>query len=234
MPLIHEIQAALLDENASVGAMLLKLRFLAAKLDTDILEEWVRHEANGYPNDVDLPDYRTTQITYTGTFANTVQRLNDVSIPRYLISKFAGNHWVNFEIRDGLSLLESQIKTMTPDSHFGIDCSNLKLILQDKIYPGMAVVEINSKIDVSAFARIQHVVRAKTLDFTLRLEKQVPTVSEIEVGAHPIQISADDQKSVEHLTQHIFYGNVTNIHSSGDANSRVNVSSTDNSANMAD
>jgi len=234
MPLIHDIQAALLDENANVGAMLLKLRFLAAKLDTDILEEWVRHEAEGYPDDVDLPHYRTAHITYTGTFANMAQQLNNVSIPSALVAKFAGDHWVKFQIRDGLPLIENQLKMMTPEGHFHIDCSNLKVLLQDKIYKGMAIVDIDSKIDSGAFARIQHVVRAKTLDFTLQLEKQVPAVREIEVGAHPIEMSSDDQKNVEHLTQHIFYGNVTNIHSSGEANSRVNLNSTDNSANVAD
>lgn len=234
MPLIHDIQTALLDENASVGAMLLKLRFLAAKLDTDILEEWVQHEAEGYPDAVDLPDYRIAQITYTGTFFSIAQPLNNVSIPSALVAKHAGEHWVKMQIRDGLPLIENRLKTITPGSHFGIDCSNLKVLLQDKIYPSMEIVEINSRIDTGAFSRIQHAVRAKTLDFTLQLEKQVPAVTGIEVGAHHVEISSDDQKNVQHLTQNIFYADVTNIHSSGDANSRVNLNSIDNSANVAD
>jgi len=233
MPLIHDIQAALLDENASVGTMLLKLRFLAAKLETDILEEWVQHEAEGYPDDVDLPDYRAAQITYTGTFANAVHQLNNVSIPSVLVAKYAGDQWVKFQIRDGLPLIDHQLKLSTPDSSFGVDCSNLKMLLQDKIYKGMTIVEVSSRIDTGAFARVQHAVRAKMLDFTLQLEKQVPAVGQIEVGARAIEISSDDQKSVEHLTQHIFYGDVTHIHSSGDANSRINLNSNDNSANVA-
>lgn len=233
MPLIHDIQTALLEENAGVGAMLLKLRFLAAKLDIDILEEWVQYETEGYPDDVDVPDYRTAQITYTGTFTNTAQQLNNVSIPTALVAQHAGDHWVNYLIRDGMPVIDHQLKMMKPDGHFGVDCSNLKVLLQNKIYEGMAVIEVESRIDTGAFARIQHAVRAKTLDFTLQLEKQVPAVVEIEVGAHPIEMSSDDQRSIEHLTQHIFYGDITNIHSSGDANSRVNLNSTDNSANVA-
>lgn len=233
MPLIHDIQAALLDENASVGAILLKLRFLAAKLDTDIFEEWVQHEAEGYPKDVDLPDYRIAQVTYTGTFTNMVQQLNNVSIPRALVAEYAGDHWVNFKIRDGLPLIDHSLKNTTENGHFGIDCSNLKMLLQDKIYEDMAIVDINSKIDTSAFARVQYAVRAKMLDFTLQLEKQVPAVRVIEVGASPIKMSSDDQRSVEHITQHIIHGDVTNIHSSGAANSRVNLNSTDNSANVS-
>lgn len=237
MALIHDIQTALLDENASVGPMLLKLRFLAAKLDTDILEEWVQHEAEGYPDGVDVPEYRQANITYTGSFADMAKQLNNVSIPSGLVASIAGDHWVSYQIRDGLPLIESQIAAAKDGSHFGIDSSNLKVLLQDKIYQGMAIIDINSKIDTGAFARVQHAVRAKTLDFTLKLEKHVPSVAEIEVGTALVKMSPDEQKNVENLTQNIFYdvqGDVTNIHSSGDANSRVNLNSTDNSANVSD
>jgi hypothetical protein len=237
MALIYDIQTALLDENASVGPMLLKLRFLAAKLDTNILEEWVQHEAEGYPDGVDVPEYRQANITYTGSFADIAKQISNVSIPSGLVASIAGDHWVNYQIRDGLPLIESQIAAAKDGSHFGIDSSNLKVLLQDKIYQGMAIIEINSNIDTGAFARVQHAVRAKTLDFTLKLEKHVPSVAEIEVGTIPVKMSSDEQKNVESLTQNIFYdvqGDVTNIHSSGDANSRVNLNSTDNSANVSD
>lgn len=237
MALIHDIQTALLDENASVGPMLLKLRFLAAKLDADILEEWVQHEAEGYPDGVEVPEYRQAKITYTGSFADIAKLISNVSIPSGLVGSIAGDQWVNYQIKDGLPLIESQLASAKDGSHFEIDSSNLKVLLQDKIYQGMAIIEINSRIDTGAFARVQHAVRAKTLDFTLKLEKHVPSVAEIEVGTIPVKMSPDEQKNVESLTQNIFYdvqGDVTNIHSIGDANSRVNLNSTDNSANVSD
>lgn len=216
MALLHDIQTALLDENSSVGAMLLKLRFLAAKLDTDILEEWVQHEAEGYPDGVEVPDYREAQVTYSGSFIDARQQINRVSIPTGLVAQIAGDHWVKYKIRDGLPLIEHQLKLMNPDTNFGIDCSNLKILLQGKIYEGMSIVEITSRIDTGAFARIQHAVRAKTLDFTLQLEKKVPAAAKIEVGKSAVQISANDQENVKYLTQQIFNGDVTNINSSGD------------------
>jgi hypothetical protein len=66
MALLHDIQSALLDEKVGVGSTLLKLRFLASKLGSDILEEWVKHEADGYPKDAEVPDYRITGVVYTG------------------------------------------------------------------------------------------------------------------------------------------------------------------------
>lgn len=236
MPLIHDIQKALLDENSRVGPILLKLRFLAAKLDADILEEWVQHEVEGYPNNVDVPEYRQASITYTGSFADIAKQLSNVSIPSGLIEKIAGKDWVSYKIRDGLPLIESQIVAAKDGSYFGIDSSNLKILLQDKIYQGMAILDIHSRIDTGAFERVQHAVRAKTLDFTLKLEKQLPSVAEIEIGTATVKISPDEQQNVANLTQNIFYdihGDLTNIHSSSGNNSRLNLKSTDNSANVS-
>ncbi|MEM6741329.1 MAG: hypothetical protein AAF646_14560 [Pseudomonadota bacterium] len=225
MALIHDIQAALLDELASVGGVLLKLRFLAAKLDDNVLEEWVQDETEGYPDDVEVPEYRKAQITYTGSFASFAQQLNNVSIPTYIISKEAGERWVKYEIRDGLPLIEDQTKRVNDKTQFGIDASNLKVLLQDKIYSGMGIVDITSRIDTGAFSRVQHAVRAKTLDFTLKLEKQVPAVAEIDVGQAAVSISYEEQQDVKHLTQQVFLGDVTNIHNTGD-NANVTLSVT--------
>ena len=211
MALLHDIQTALLDDKIGVGSILLKLRFLASRLDADILEEWVQHETEGYPVDARIPDYRIAQVTYTGTFADVAKQINNVSIPGHLIEKFAGKEWVSLEIREGLPVIDSQLENIREDRHFAIDSSNLKLILQDKIYKGMAIVEISNRIDTGAFTRIQQAVRAKTLDFALKLEKQVPVAAGISVGKTGGAITSIEQENIKHLTQQIFYGDVTNI-----------------------
>ena len=136
MVLLHDIQAALLNDKIGVGSILLKLRFLASKLNADILEEWVQHETEGYPIDARIPDYRIAQITYTGTFSDVVKQITNVSIPGHLIEKFAGKEWVRFEIRDGLPVIDSQLENNSENGHFAIDSSNLKLTLQDKNLQG--------------------------------------------------------------------------------------------------
>ena len=230
MPLLHDIQAALLDDKFGVGSILLKLRFLASKLDADILEEWVQHETEGYPPDARTPDYRLAQITYTGTFADLAKRINNVSIPGHLIEKYAGKEWLRFEIRDGLPVIDSRLDNMGEDSHFAIDSSNLKLLLQGKIYKGMAIVEIANQIDTGAFTRIQHAVRAKTLDFALKLEKQVPAAADISVEHSGGAITLTEQENVKHLTQQIFYGDVTNIHADSGSAVTLNVIKGDTSS----
>ena len=230
MPLLHDIQAALLDDKLGVGSILLKLRFLASKLDANILEEWVQHETEGYPTDARVPDYRIAQITYTGTFADMVKQIKNVSIPGHSIEKFAGKKWLSFEIREGLPVIDSQLENISEDGYFAIDSSNLKLILQDKIYKGMAIVEIDNRIDTGAFTRVQQAVRAKALDFSLKLEKQVPAAAEISVGQTGGAITPTEQENVKHLTQQIFYGDVTNIHADSGSAVTLNVIKGDTSS----
>ena len=182
----------------------------------------------------DIPDYRIAEITYRGMFINTSsgKRFNNLSIPSSIIAKRAGEHWLKIGIKDDLLSIENKIKTMKPNTQLGFDCSDLKILLHGTSGTDIDILEINSRIDEGIYIRIRHIVRTKALNFILQLEKQIPAVMDIEVGAHPIEISSDDQKNIEHLTQQIFYGDVTNIHSNGDANSRVNLNSTDNSENV--
>ncbi|RWO21749.1 hypothetical protein [Mesorhizobium sp.] len=215
MALLHDIQSALLDEKVGVGSTLLKLRFLASKLGSDVLEEWVKHEADGYPKGAEVPDYRTTGVVYTGTFVDIARQLNNVPIPKHLIRKHGGDHWVDFKIRDSLSVIDAMISRSEKGETYGIDCGNLILLLQGKVYDGMSCIAINSSIDIGAFVRVQQTVRSKVLDLTLELEKNVPAAAEIMVGQSAEAITPEDKAQVTHLMQQVFYGDVTNISSTG-------------------
>lgn len=68
MGLLHEIQESVVQDGADLGSVLLKLRLLAARLGSEVLEEWVKHESEGYPEDAEIPPYRMVGVSYTGTF----------------------------------------------------------------------------------------------------------------------------------------------------------------------
>ncbi len=211
MPLLHDIQAALLDDTIGVGTTLLKLRFLASKLDADILEEWVRYETEGYPDDVQIPDYRITYPSYTGDYMNSGVQLRNVSIPSYLIDSEAGEQWVRYKILAGLPVIDDQIRNLDKDDNFSFDCSNLKILLQGKFYKNMTLIETRGCISRSALTQVQHTVRAKALDFSLKIEKQVPAAAEIVVGQESGAITSIEQEAINNLTQNIFYGDVENV-----------------------
>ena len=63
--MLHDIQTSLIQEGTDIGPILLKLRFLASRLGSNLLEDWVKHEVGGYPADVPVPDYRKMRVSYT-------------------------------------------------------------------------------------------------------------------------------------------------------------------------
>ena len=215
MSLLRDIQVSLLDENANIGPVLLKLRFLADRLGSDILEDWVKHETEGYEASSGLPSYRQTTITYTGTFSNGYQTLNDVSIAPSLIVKHANKEWVQYGIRDPLPVIEKLTMNSSSEGGFSVDTGNLKLLIQDKIYDnGMVCLELTSRIDIGAFAQILTDVRAKLLDFTLEIEKKVPVSKLITVDVSA-EVSSTDIANVAQITHNVFNGPVGSIASIG-------------------
>lgn len=232
MSLLREIQRSLMQEKSDIGPVLLKLRFLASRLGSGILEEWVKHESEGYPGDVDVPDYRKLNVTYKATFSGAFgSGMQNAPIPPALIKQHCGEDWVNYKMRQSVAAIDSLLEG-DDGGTLSLDASNLILLLQGKVYKDMACNSVTGMLSKAALVELQYAVRSKILELTIELEKQTPAAIHVTIGAEE-EISADDTKTVTQLTQQIFHGDVTNIHSSGDANSRVNLNSTDNSANVA-
>ena len=99
-----------MKENSNLGSVLLKLRFLASKLESDVLEEWVKHESEGYPPDVKVPAYRKISASYNGNFLGPLGAQMP-PIPTALIQKFAGSKWVNYEMRQGIAAIDNLLST---------------------------------------------------------------------------------------------------------------------------
>lgn len=222
MSLLREIQTSVLSGN-EIGPILLKLRFLAARLGSVTLEEWVRHESEGYPHDVDVPNYRKIPVSYVGNFSGPFgSGIRNAPIPPYLIEKFAGEKWTLFELRQGVSAIDDLLKTGKEGGNLHINASNLILLLQGKVYEGYACNSVEGTISKANLAELQNAVRNRILELTLEIEKSVPSSAEIGIGP-PVEAKMKDKEAVTQITQHIIHGNVTTISNSG-SHAHINVS----------
>jgi DNA-binding transcriptional regulator YhcF (GntR family) len=218
MSLLSEIQGSLLKEGASLELTLLKLRFLASRMGSHVLEDWVRHEVEGYPGNITVPEYRRTGIIFSGTLTDGHTILNDVPIPLAIIEQYAGKHGVTREFREGMAEIESAITRAQKETKVEIDASNLQLLIQDKIYKGMICVSLRGIINLGVFIRIQSSVRAKILELTINLEKTVPAIKDISFGEKTDVLPAPAVAAANSATQSIVYNisaPVTQIVTSG-------------------
>ncbi len=222
MSLLQQIQESVVQEGADLGSILLKLRFLAARLGSNFLEEWVKHESEGYPRDADVPSYRICDVTYRGAFSITFGScINNAQIPPYLIKKHAGESWTKYKVRESIAAVDEMVKRNASDGRsFGIDASNLILLLQDKVYKGYACNDVSGSISPAAFYEIQQAVRSRILELTIELERSVPGAIHVAFGETIAE--KNDAEQVQQISQQIIYGNVSTAVAGG-AGSQITV-----------
>lgn len=209
MTLLHEIQASVVQEGTDLGSVLLKLRLLASRLGSEYLEEWVKHESEGYPADTEVPSYRTIEVSYRGTFSGPFgSGIQNAPIPPFLVKKYAGEHWVRIQVRESIAAIGELAKsTQDSDGGLGIDASNLILLLQGKLYEGYACNDVQGSVSVVAMSEILQAVRSRILELTLQLEKSIPAAAEVTFGQPKISMEGSHER-VQQITQQIIYGDV--------------------------
>ena len=224
MGLLHEIQTSVVQEGTHLGSVLLKLRLLAARLGSEPLEEWIKHESEGYPHESEIPSYRVIDVSYSSTFSGPFgSGIRNAQIPGYLIEKFAGKQWRKHEIREGIAAIDELVRSCAGgDGTLGIDASNLILLLQGKVYPDYTCIDVQGAISRAALTELQYAVRSRILELTLELERSIPAATEITSGSPEPSEKVNFEK-VNQISHQIIYGNVTTISSSG-AGSQINVS----------
>lgn len=230
MPLLHEIQESIVQERIDLGSILLKLRFLASRLGSNVLEEWIKHESEGYPKDAEVPSYRVVDVSYKGTFSGPFgSGVQNAPIPSYLIKQFAGDNWVNFEIRESIAGVDELVRGSVESGSLGIDASNLILLLQGKVYENYACNSVSGIISRNSLIEIQQAVRSRILELTLELEKSIPAATEVSFGAS--KATNTNSEKVQQISQQIIYGDVTTAVTGGQgSNISVNVSERDSAS----
>jgi hypothetical protein len=210
VPLLHDIQAELLDTDRPIAPSLLKLQFLSLRLGSVGLQRWVKYEMDGYPEKVRVPDYRVTTVGYSGTFNNGHWHYPDIAVPSVVIAQLAGIGWVDYPIRESIAVIDAIVSDKKPDSQYAVNTGNIRERVGNKIFKGMQCLDLRGTFSVGAFIHIQHAVRARTLETAIKLEMAVPLAAEIVVGINPV-VTADDQVKMNQIINQTIYGNVGNI-----------------------
>lgn len=214
MSLLEDIQAAVIQTEVDTAPILLKLRLLAARLGSAPLEEWVKHESEGYPANATVPDYRLIGVTYTATFFGSFgSGISNAPVPPYLVEKFAGAHWNQQEIRQSISAIDDLVKGASSGT-LQINAANMILLLQGKMYPDYNCSGVTGTISRAALVELQHAVRSRVLELTIQLEKSVPGAADISFSSKGAAAKVNAEQ-VTQITNQTIYGNVTSIASSG-------------------
>lgn len=211
MGLLAEIQSAVLQDQSDIAPILLKLRMLAARLGSQPLAEWVKHESEGYPSGVEVPDYRILGVSYRATFSGPFGAgINNAPISPYLIEKFAGKSWTRYEMRQSIAAVDELLSSSEKGGALQIEASNLILLLQGNVYEDYACNSVTGTISRASLAAIRHAVLNRILELTLEIGKSIPEAVSVSL-ANPGDLSGSAAGVTTQIAQQIIYGNYTAV-----------------------
>ena len=174
--------------------------------------EWVKHESEGYPKAVSVPEYRLVGVSYTGSWSGPWgSGITNAPIPSHLIEEFASDKWTRHEVRESIAAVE----VLATKDHLGIDASNLILLLQGKVYEGYACNSVTGSISATEMSEIIQSVRSRVLELTIELEKSVPEAIEVQLSQPAAKEDSNEQ--VTQIFNQTVYGNLNHVNASGNA-----------------
>lgn len=202
--LLRTIQDGAVSTAVPVGDLLRRCQVLAARLAVPELGAWVRHELNGYPNDVTLPDYRVLHGLamghFTGPFGSGIRNaiLPANNLPKGL------RHWTSTALfRQPIAALEEIARNPKQDH---IRCAwpgDLVALVQQDFYEQLVLAQAWLSISRPDIVGAVETVRNRILTFALEVEHLVKPDDPDDVR--------QTGGTLSHVFHTIVYGNVGNI-----------------------
>jgi len=193
---LEELIAGASGDGVLVATLLRKTKVVAARLRNVTLEVWVDHELNGYPDDIDLPEYRAKHYAevkghFSGPFGSGLQNalIPPSAFPADMQDGFLfHNAWRQpiAEI-ERLAALEGPLTSdWSADS---VAYTNMLIRSGEvKLYPSMGLQQAFQLISPHRLAAVVDQVRTRILELALRLEELNPAAGQPNAAADPDRV----------------------------------------------
>ncbi len=206
MSLLEDVQNAAIDTNSDLGEVLRKCKVLAARLDSKPLEDWLVWESNGYPSEVELPEYRAWSIQLKGNFSGMFQSaLNNAPIPTMCVPKDFRDAATVYHCRQSVASIGDLLQE-NDSGTFQISVGDLSLVLSTKVYEDMNCLQAWGEFGRANLVEVLNAVRNRILDFVLAIWKEDPEAGEVPGSADRLQPS-----KVGQIFNTTVYGGAANL-----------------------
>lgn len=208
MGALEDLQMELASEKP-IGSIILKLRLFTAKLGSNELETWVKHELEGYPQGDEVPDYRKLGMSFVGQFSGAFgSGIRNAPIPPHLIGQIAGENWKTHTMRYSAASIDTLIGE---GEGLSLDLSDLALLIQGKVYEDMACNQLVGYISNVSIVEVANAIRSRLLDLTIEIERNIPEAAGVSISAVP-----ETPEVATQIFNQTILGGMTNVQSLGD------------------
>ncbi|MBY3536151.1 hypothetical protein HFN68_25020 [Rhizobium laguerreae] len=179
MGLLAEIQNDAVNDTTPVSTLLRKVMVLASNLDSDVLEDWVKLEMNGYPPEAEVPEYRRIKMNFKVSGANMAYKITAMPIATALVAKATGIDDIHiFRCRQAIGTIvpvENATSPMTVSMH-----NYSHRLSHTVIEESYDIHSFWGEFSASHLLGIIDAVRNRVLEFVLALKKKYPNAGEVD------------------------------------------------------
>lgn len=206
MTLLEEIQAEAIDSGSDIGAILRKCKLLAARLGSKPLEDWLLWESNGYPSNVEVPDYRIWPLDLKGNFSGPFGTgLKNAPIPYITLPEGSREFLEKYKCTQSVAAIEAILRGKTMETLY-VPTGDLPVVLGTKVYKNMNCLQAWGEFGTTHLIELLNTVRNRVLDFSLALWKEVPSAGELAGSSNRI-----GPEKVTQIFNTTIYGGVASV-----------------------
>ncbi|TWG87951.1 hypothetical protein L602_001500000840 [Cupriavidus gilardii J11] len=208
MTLIQDIQAAAIGPSTDVSRLLRMCKLLAARLGHAQFAQWVDYELNGYPKDVELPDYRRANVLSFGHFVGAFGRQCTLQIPLSVLPSDLRELFSAARLNAPVSAYQ-RLAAAEPGQNPREEWpSEFAVRYGSKAAVDMQCIKAWKLLPAGLIDSLLDAIKTRVLGFAIDIEKEDPEAGESPIGAQPISEPRMTQIFNTNITGHV--GNISN------------------------
>jgi predicted RNase H-like HicB family nuclease len=212
MNLLREIQNAAIDSNTDLPSLLRRCQVLAFRLDYEPLKNWVNYELNGYPEGIEIPDYRIIRgLQSYGTFINTAWKYSNVAIPISIVPEEYQEDFTRVFFRQSIAFVSSLVDLSEQNSLKIAWPPEFTEFISQNYYVNMECLEAWKQVSTSSIIELLDAVQNRILSFSLELEQINPQAGEANPETQPVPKETVHTIFVNTINGGLTVGNQTHI-----------------------
>lgn len=211
MALLQDIITEATSETCDVPTLLRKALVLAARLRNDELKAWVGSELNGYADATAVPDYRRTEVSSYGFFADRLVGHATLQVPTSVLPQEFREKFRYVVMQQPINALVDMLRRSSEKgAQFQLPWPPATLQYAQKVSE-LECISAWRQLNASFVAGAIDTVKTRILSMALELEAADPTAGDVP-STNP-SISAKQVSQI--ITTHI-HGTVQNFSAGGD------------------
>lgn len=199
---VADLISTLSSGQCDLTTALLQARVLAYQIGQEQLSEWVGWELSGYPDDSEVPAYRTLKLQPRAVISSGYIRYRDFQLPTLHLEDDVRKRIMNARIGSGVAAIQEWIKTDSVVTY----PQEFAFYFADAIDSDFAIESIWGKPGMGAYNQILVEIRSRLLGYVLELQKTFPHDSR---STDPESASMKNQRDA--LFKDVVFGHNTTI-----------------------